>query len=363
MWRSACACAILFLVGCQRVPSVSGVASTPSVDAGAPATGAGAAPDDPATGVTARDAGVDGGGLGAGDIDGGAPASDMAYFCSNMIDPGTHDAVALRGDDRELFYIAGFANDQPRELRAVAKDGSSPWRTVAVAGTQTSMGWDIALDGTDVYFENGYKIWRVPKAGGTPVLVYQVPYGGTDSPTYAMYQLVVDATNLYWRHETGYGSPAVSYMPKSGGAVQSIGGDASRIVVVGGTLYGGYIRELWAAPVGAGGTSFGLSRAVASGVLTADATRMIFVSGDGTIDAATSDGAVTTLASWSGAVYGSATFGGVVYFSDDKSVYRIDGGAAHAIYTPRIGGVGSDLVVDDAFVYTQTWCNIARIQR
>jgi hypothetical protein len=356
------ACALLFLVGCQRLPSVAPTATTTLADDGGVPPAA-ATPNDPATGVTALpDAGANDG------RDGGTTVSvtDMTAvpsLCANQIDPGTHNAVALRGDDRELFYIPRYANADARQLRAVAKDGVSPPRTLAVVGHDTSQPWDVALDGNDVYVENGYTIWRVSKAGGTPAVVYTVPSGGTDSPTYAMYQLVVDATNLYWRQQTGYGSPAVWYMPKSGGSPQLIGGDASHIAVGGETLYGAYGTDLWARAVGTSGATFYVSRAAGAFVLAADATRAILMSSDRTINAVAADGSVTPLAPYGEPVRSAAIYNGIVYLEDDHAVRRIHDGVADPIFTATSGGLGPDLVVDDKFVYTQTICNIARIPR
>ncbi len=71
---------------------------------------------------------------------------------------------------------------------------------------------DIAVTADNVYFANsstlfGTKFWKVPRGGGTPVLVAL-------SPDFGVYEIAVDATDIYWAAYNKIGKA-----PLGGGAV------------------------------------------------------------------------------------------------------------------------------------------------
>ena len=68
--------------------------------------------------------------------------------------------------------------------------------TPTVLAMDLSNPGDIAFDAANVYFANsstlfGTKFWKVPRGGGTPVMVAL-------SPDFSVYEIAVDATDIYW---------------------------------------------------------------------------------------------------------------------------------------------------------------------
>ena len=84
--------------------------------------------------------------------------------------------------------------------------------TPTVLATGLSNPGDITVDATNVYFANsstlfGTKFWKVPRGGGTPVMVAL-------SPDFGAYEIAVDATDIYW---AGYNR--IGKAPIAGGSV------------------------------------------------------------------------------------------------------------------------------------------------
>jgi hypothetical protein len=381
--RSSCALlAIVFLGGCQSVPSGLSQVESARPDGGdgkLAGTDLSSAHDGGATttvtdalSAVATDMATPKDLAGAADF---APPTDLAKpsdgpsgdlaspgFCANQIDPGTHNVIAMRADDHDLYYFdfTDFTNGV--KLMALAKDGTSSPRLVAAARAPLGDApYDVAVDATEAYFEDGRAVWRVAKSGGTPEQLYAPPV--TDHGAASIVSIAVDDSNVYWRQIAPLpGWPEVDSMPKAGGTSTDVG-VASHIVADGRSLYGMYFADLWAKPTSDGGASFDIAPPSPTGVFTSDATRLVFGGNDGVISIVAGDGRVTRVGKAANAIDAIAIESGTIYYIDQTGLWRVDLAGPHLLYAPREGGLGPDLIVDSGYVYTQTICNILRLPR
>jgi uncharacterized protein YjbI with pentapeptide repeats len=131
------------------------------------------------------------------------PVGDI-YSIAELSEPGRNIAV----DAANVYVVLNGANGG---IVKVPKDGSAP--TVLARAAQPA---SIALDAANVYWGAGYAgggaangVFTVPKAGGTPTMLYSGPAT----------QIAVDAKNVYW---TDIFEQAIMKMPTAGGTVTTL---------------------------------------------------------------------------------------------------------------------------------------------
>jgi len=119
------------------------------------------------------------------------------------------DAQYLASDGTNVYW-SDFSMQGGAFVRVPVGGG-----TPTVLATGLSNPGDIAVDGTNVYFANsstlfGTKFWKVPQGGATPAMVAMT----TD---FAVYEIAVDATIIYWAASNKIGKAALA-----GGSVETI---------------------------------------------------------------------------------------------------------------------------------------------
>ena len=340
--------AIAFLVGCNRLPTESTTTSTTP-----PSAPGDASPTAPPQTGQGQPSPADMG-LPSSDL---APPADGSMSRCAPIDPGTQEPIVLRAvDDHDLFYVAPHLS----AVMAVAKDGASAPRSLApIHGSAAGVtAFDVAIDDTFAYYvDNG--VWRVPKAGGAYVELAQPP--GSSCQPYVVQRIAL-APGLVWGTAFGgctAGEPRPVYftideatgnMADAFAVNDIIAADPVAVCRTGATwvLCKRTDGTYWTSDIGSGVTALAL-----------DGMHAYVGSTNGVYDAEP-DGTSTLLAPSTAKVTSVATRDGLVWYASDH-IYRID--PTTRVVTQLDARPASDIVVDDAYVYFQTICNLARIPR